>query len=307
MNCMMMTTHIPLHGLVAATHTPFRTDGSLHLEVVAAQAAHLVRNGVGTAFIGGSTGESASLTLEERLALAERWFAVVAGQPLRLVVHVGANCLADACALARHAGERGAAAVSALAPSYFKPRSLDVLIDCCAEIAAAAPRTPFYYYDIPALTGITFSSAEFLEKAPARIPNLAGIKFTNADLMTYQYCLRSGFDVPYGMDEHMLGALAMGARGAVGSGFNFAAPVYHRMMAAFAAGDMETARAEQFRGVELIRLLAGYGYMAAAKAVMEMLGVAVGAPRLPQAPLPAAQRESLRRDLEALGFFSWIR
>jgi dihydrodipicolinate synthase/N-acetylneuraminate lyase len=47
--------------------------------------------------------------------------------------------------------------------------------------------------------------------------------------------------------------------------------------------------------------------MAAAKAVMEMLGVAVGAPRLPQAPLHAAQRESLRRDLEALGFFSWIR
>jgi N-acetylneuraminate lyase len=79
------------------------------------------------------------------------------------------------------------------------------------------------------------------------------------------------------------------------------------MMAAFAAGDMETARAEQFRGVELIRLLAGYGYMAAAKAVMEMLGVAVGAPRLPQAPLSAGQRDALRNDLETLGFFSWIR
>ena len=195
-----MNPHAPLHGLICATHTPFHTDGSLHLDPIESQAAHLLKNGVTTAFIGGSTGESASLTLTERLALAERWFLVTSGSPLRIVVHVGANCLHDARTLATQAGKLGAAAISALAPSYFKPRSTSVLIDSCAAIASAAPDTPFYYYDIPALTGINLSPEEFLNEAPARIPNLAGIKYTNADLMTYQYCLRSGFDVPYGLD-----------------------------------------------------------------------------------------------------------
>src|SRR3989442_15953942 len=112
---------------------------------------------------------------------------------------------------------------------------------------------------------------EFLGRAPERIPTLAGLKFTNPDLMAYQFCLRADdgrWDVPFGMDENFLGALAMGARGAVGSGFNFAAPVYQRLLKAFAAGDQTAAREAQFRGARLVRLLAGFGYLAAAKAVM---------------------------------------
>lgn len=302
----MHPTAHPLHGLVTATHTPFHTDGSLRLDIVEAQASHLARNGVGTVFIGGSTGESASLTLQERLALAERWFEVTRGSTLRVVVHVGANCLEDSRTLAAQAARLGATAISALAPSYFKPRSVDVLVDSCAHIASAAPDTPFYYYDIPALTGVNLNSAEFLAKAAQRIPSLAGLKYTNPDLMTYQYCLRSGYDVPFGIDEHLLGALALGAKGTVGSGFNFAAPVYHRLLRAFESGHLDQARIEQFRGVQLIHCLAQRGYMASAKALMAMLGVEVGPPRLPNPQLSAAEVHALRRDLDALGFFDWI-
>ena len=151
---------------------------------------------------------------------------------------------------------------------------------------------------------------DFLERARDRIPTLAGLKFTSHDLMAYQQCLRAGsgaFDVPYGVDEWLLAALALGARGAVGSTYNFAAPVYRRMMRAFAAGDLDAAREEQFRSVQLVRLLAGYGYMGAAKAVMALLGVDVGPPRLPNSALSAAQAAELRGRLEALGFFDWIR
>jgi N-acetylneuraminate lyase len=59
--------HAPLHGLVAATHTPFDADGGLNLVVVERQAEHLLRAGVETVFIGGSTGECHSLTVDERL------------------------------------------------------------------------------------------------------------------------------------------------------------------------------------------------------------------------------------------------
>lgn len=301
---------LPLHGLVAATHTPFHADGRLNLGAVEQQAAHLQRNGVDTVFIGGSTGEGHSLSVAERLALAGRWSEVVRGAALRLVVHVGSNCLADARTLAAQAQALGAAAISALSPSYFRPRSLDVLVACCAEIAGAAPAVPFYFYDIPALTGVQFPMPEFLAVAAGRIPTLAGIKFTNADLMAYQQCLRAGegrFDIPWGVDESLLAALGLGASGAVGSSYNFAAPLYRRLLIAFSMGDLAAARAEQYRAVQLIALLSGFGYLAAAKAVMGLLGVEVGPVRLPNAGLAPDHHNRLREGLEVLGFFDWVR
>jgi N-acetylneuraminate lyase len=297
---------LKLHGLVAATHTPFDADGQLNLCAVEKQAEHLLRNGVPTAFLGGTTGESHSLTVEERLLLAQRWRDVARGTKLRIVVHVGSNCLADARTLAAQAQRLGADAIAALAPSYFKPRSLDALVACCADVARAAPALPFYFYDIPELTGVQFSMPEFLGVAADRIPTLAGIKFTNADLTAYQQCLHAQegrFDIPWGVDESLLAALALGAVGGVGSSYNLAAPLYHRLLAAFARGDLATARVEQFRAVQLIAVLAGYGYLAAAKAVLRFLGVDVGPARLPNMNLTPAQDAQLRTALEKLGFF----
>ena len=299
-----------LLGLVAAAHTPFKADGTLNLAIVEQQAAHLLKNQVATVFIGGSTGESHSLTLEERRLLAERWSAVTRGTPLGVVIHVGSNCLADARTLAAQAQQLGAQAIAMLAPCYFKPRDLATLIACCADVAAAAPATPFYFYDIPSLTGTNFSMPDFLAQAPARIPTLVGLKYTNSNLMDYQLCLRAAggrFDVPYGCDEWMMAACVLGAKGAVGSSYNFAAPVYQRLLAALAAGDLAAAQAEQFRSVQLIRVLASLGYMGASKAVMTMLGVDVGPARLPNTTPTADQLKQLRSDLEQLGFFDWVR
>jgi N-acetylneuraminate lyase len=300
---------IKLHGLVAATHTPFDADGNLNLPAVEKQAEHLLGNGVRTAFVGGTTGESHSLTAEERLLLAQRWGEVARGSALQVVVHAGSNCLADARRMAAQAHGLGAVAIAALAPSHFKPRSLDVLVACSAEIAAAAPAVPFYFYDNPALTGVQLPMPEFLTLAADRIPTLAGIKFSNADLMAYQKCLHAQdgrFDILWGVDEYLLAALALGGSGGVGSSYNFAAPIYHRMIAAFQRGDLVAARAEQFRSVQLIDLLAGYGYMGAAKAVMGFLGVDVGPARLPHTNPPPEQVGSLRASLEGLGFFQWV-
>lgn len=302
-------TSTRLTGLVAATHTPFKQDGSLHLAVIQRQAEHLVRQGIRVAFIGGSTGESHSLSLQERQALARQWFAVVRDSDLSIVVHVGSNCLDDAKALAAEASQLGALAIAALAPSYFKPRTLTDLVAGCAAVAAAAPDTPFYFYDIPSLTGVCFPMHEFLAQARDCIPTLAGIKFTNADLLSFQLCLHfdeGRFDIPYGTDEWILAALALGARGAVGSSYNFAAPIYHRLIEAFQRGDLDTARAQQMRSVQLIHLLASYGYLSASKALMAILGVDVGPARLPHGNLTVPKHDRLRQDLERLGFFDWI-
>jgi N-acetylneuraminate lyase len=151
---------------------------------------------------------------------------------------------------------------------------------------------------------------DFLAQAGPRISNLAGLKFTNPDLMSLQLCLHAdggAWDVPFGCDEFLLAALSLGATGAVGSTYNFAAPIYHRIMRAFAAGDLATARMEQFRSVQLVQLLAGVGFMGAAKAVMAMLGVDVGPARLPNGTPTPEQVTKLRSDLEQLGFFDWVK
>ena len=158
-----MKTTTPLHGLIAAPHTPFSADGSLNPAIVEKQAARLLADGVTTAFIGGTTGETHSLTLDERRGLAQRWTEVARGTPLRVVVHTGSNSLADARALAAQAQQLKAAAIAAMAPSYFKPRDVDTLVNCMAEIASAAPALPFYYYEIPIFTGVALSPSEFLE------------------------------------------------------------------------------------------------------------------------------------------------
>lgn len=304
-----MLSH-PIHGLVAATHTPFHADGSLNLDVVEQQAAHLQRTGITAAFIGGTTGESHSLSLAERMALTQRWMEVTKGSPLKVIVHVGANCLGDVADLAAQAQTLGADAISALAPSYFKPRSVPALVDCCAQITAAAPELPFFLYDIPSFTGISLSMPEFLTLAQDKLPTLAGIKFTNPDGMMFQQCLhhsQGAFSILWGTDECLLAGLALGATGAVGSTYNFAAPIYQRLIQDFEKCDFSAARAEQKRSVELVARLASIGYMSAAKAVMKMLGVPVGPARLPHGQLDAAQEKALQSDLEAMGFFDWVK
>jgi N-acetylneuraminate lyase len=299
-----------LHGLVVAAHTPFHSDGSLNLAVVEKQVAHYLEQNLTAVFVGGTTGEFSSLTLDERRALAERWVNVARGTALRVIIHVGSNCLADARTLAAQAEALGAAAISGLAPSYFKPRDVSSLVECMATIAGAAPSLPFYYYEIPSLTGLAVSPVEFLAAAAERIPNLAGLKFTSNNLMEYQLCRTfqdAAFDVPFGFDEMLLAALALGAKGAVDSTYNFAAPIYHRLIDAFQQGDLVAAQREQARSVQMIRLLASHGFMGAAKAVMTMLGVPVGPARLPNNTFTTDQTSRLRQKLAELGFFDWIR
>lgn len=296
-----------LSGLIAAPHTPFRADGSVALDLIAQQARLLTQNGVRGAFICGTTGEGPSLTSEERRQIAEAW---VAARPanLAVIVHVGHLSLGEARALAAHAQAIGADATAAVAPSFFKPASQTELVAWCAQLAAAAPKLPFYYYTIPSFTGVSLSAADFLAAAEAQIPNLAGIKFTFENLMDFQRATAHAagkFNVLFGRDEILLAGLGLGAKGAVGSTYNFAAPLYNRIIEAFNRGDLASARADQMRAVDFISVLDRHGGLAAGKSVMKFLGVDCGPVRLPLRALTAAEESSLRAALEKIGFFGY--
>ena len=147
-------TNKKTEGLIAAPFTPLRADRTLNLNAVAPYARWLHTNGVVGAFICGTTGEGSSLTMEERKQIAERWVAA-APAGLRVIVHVGGNCLADCRALAVHAQSIGADSIGCLSPFFFRPSGVEGLVEWCQQIAAAAPRLPFYYYHMPSMTGLS--------------------------------------------------------------------------------------------------------------------------------------------------------
>lgn len=293
-----------LNGLVAAPFTAMHADGRLNLNLIARQAKSLVAQGVQGAFICGTTGEGASLTSEERMQVAERWMAATRGS-LKVVVHVGQNSIGESRKLAAHAAEIGAHAVATIGSTFFRPASVEQLVAFCAQIASAAPKLPFYYYHMPAMTGVNLPMVEFLRLGAKRIPNLAGLKFTDENLMSYAQCVQfehARFNILFGRDEILLAGLAMGAKGAVGSTYNYMAPVYHQLMQAFAAGDLTTARRWQQRSIDIIAVMARYGGLPAGKAMMKMVGLDCGPVRPPLRNLTAQELKAFERDLAQVGF-----
>jgi len=296
-----------LTGLIAAPHTPFRPDGSIALDVVPQQARLLAHNGVTGAFICGTTGEGSSLSSEERRMLVEAW---VAARPagLSVIVHVGHLSLKEACALASHAEAAGADAIATIAPSFFKPPTAIELVAWCAEVARAAPTLPFYYYYMPVMTGVNTPATDFLALAGKEIPNLAGVKFTHENLMDFARSTEHAdakYNVLFGRDEILLAALALGARGAVGSTYNYAAPLFHKIIAAFDRGDLVSARRHQARVMDFVAVLDRHGGLAAGKCIMKLIGLDCGPVRLPLRALTESDEKNLREALEQIGFFDY--
>lgn len=290
-----------LQGLVAAAYSPCHRDGSLNLAAIPQQAAVLSADGAVGAFVCGTNGEGYSLNTNERMQVAEHWRNAIAPGSLRLMVHVGHNSLGDATQLAKHAQSIGADAISLTAPSYFRAASVDDLLEFCVPVARAAPALPFYYYEIPALTGVHLSMVEFLDKGGRAMPNLAGLKYSSTDLAVLQECCAFAggrYDLLFGCDEMLLAALALGIKGAVGSTYNYATPLYLELIQAFERGDWTRARELQLKSVQLVRILQPYGVIAAGKTIMSCRGVDCGPVRPPLRPLSDLRRAELIRKID---------
>jgi N-acetylneuraminate lyase len=296
-----------LRGLVAATFTPFKADGSLDLASVPRVIDAVIAQGASGLYVCGSTGEGPLLTTVERQQVAEASVKAAAGR-VPVVIQVGHNSIEEARELAVHAQRIGADAISATPPGYFKPDSLEIFIQCIERIASGAPSLPFYYYHIPVLSGVRFDMVQFLRQGGPRIPTLRGIKFSDAflyELLACVDCEGGRYDILFGVDEMLLGGLSFGARGAVGSTYNFAGPLYKKIIAAFEAGNQAEARRLQALSAEMVRIIIGNGGRAGLKAAMGLIGVDCGPSRLPTTNCTPAQKSKMKEELAAIGFFDW--
>ena len=296
-----------MKGLIAATYAPMHKDTSINLGIISEYGQFLKNNKVRGAFVNGSTGDFVSLTTKERKDIITEW---AANKPndFFLVNHVGHNSLKEAKALATHSAQK-VDAIAALAPYYFRLSSLKSLLEYCKEIASCAPNTPFYYYHIPVLTGANFLMHEFLGLASREIPNFAGIKFTNNNLIDYKYCKdfdNGAYNILFGFDEILLASLPLGAEGWVGSTYNHLAPLYLSIIEAFHNNDHKLAAALQEKSMKFVDTLNSKGgFNGAAKSFMKVLGVDCGPSRFPHATLSIEELKRAENELDDLGIMAY--
>ncbi|MCS3434340.1 dihydrodipicolinate synthase family protein [Klebsiella sp. BIGb0407] len=282
-----------LTGLIAAPHTPFNADSSVNYPVIDQIAEHLVAQKVTGVYVCGTTGEGIHCSVEERKKIAERWVKASQGK-LSITLHTGALSIADSLELSRHAETLDIFATSVIGPCFFKPGNVEDLVEYCRINAEAAPSKGFYYYH-SGMSGLSIDMEQFLLLAGERIPNLTGMKFNSSDMYEYQRCLRVNngqFDIPFGVDEFLPAGLACGATGAVGSTYNYAAPLYHRLIDSFNRGDMKDVAACMDKVIAIIRVLVQYGGVAAGKVAMQLHGIDAGDPRRPLRPMTSEQKKA---------------
>jgi len=293
-----------IEGLIAAPFTPMDKNYDVVFDRIPAYYDFLLKNGVTGAFINGSTGEGVSLSQKEKEKITEIWVAQRKElNGLKIINLVGGTSYVECIEVAQMSAEVGVDAIAILAPYYFKPGNVLQLVEFCAKIAASVPEMPVYFYHIPVLTGCYLSMFDFLKAAEPVIPNLAGIKFTNEDFMDFQSCLnfKNGkYDMLWGRDENLLPAMSIGARGCVGSTYNYAAPLYLQLMKAFDNGDLKLAAKLQQQSIDMIRLLGKYGGIATGKAYMKYIGFDCGGFRLPIKNINAENFEAFKTDVKAL-------
>lgn len=295
-----------INGLICAPFTAFYPDGELSVEQVPRYAQTLANNGICGVFVNGSSGEGQLMSDQERMQNAEAW-CQAAPQGFKVIVHVGSNSTRTSKKLAEHAATIGAYATSVMGPTFPKIGRVQELADYCAEIAGVTPELPFYYYHIPAFTGVYLSMLDLLKAVDGRIHNFAGIKYTYESLYEYTQCRRykdGKFDMLHGQDETLLASLAMGgANGCIGGTFNYAAGLYVAIKDAFVQGDLDKALTLQQKSLDLIDIIARFrGNIVGGKQIMKIAGLDLGPNRTPFQNLTQQEFSEMKDQLDAIGF-----
>jgi len=292
-----------LQGLIAAAHTPFNADGSVNYSLIRKQAETLIRQKVTGVYVCGTTGEGVCTSVEEREAVMDEWVKCAKGK-LFLIAHIGALAMPDVQELGAHAVQCGMDATSIVPPNFFRPGSIDALIAYINEALKTSSQLPFYYYHTN-MSGVNFDMEKFLLAADGKIKNLAGIKFNYPDLYMYQRCLRclgGKYDITWGIDEWFAGAVALGAKSAIGSTYNYSAGIYYKLWDAVRKGDLKAAERGMKKVCDIVDILVQYGGVAAGKAMMAVWGLDMGGVRLPNVSLDARQKADCVARLKKIGY-----
>lgn len=278
-------------GVITAMVTPFREDGELAEDVAAGLIAHLLANGSDGFVLAGTTGESATLTDEEKVRLWEIGVAEAGGAPI--IAGTGSNDTRHTVELTERAQEAGVSAALVVTPYYNKPNRAGLV----AHFRAVAESTdlPVVLYNIPSRSVIDMPNDLLAELA--QIPNIVGVKQARyEDLAPID-----GLDLLAGNDDVLAKVLDMGGTGGILVASHLVGPEMHRIV------EEPEAREEiQASLAPLLEALTVAPLSASVKAALDMLGHHVGGLRLPLVELSEDERAHIHAALEAQGLLERV-
>lgn len=276
--------------VLTAMITPFDERGELNIDEAVRLAKWLVDNGNDGLVISGTTGESSTLTDDEKLSM---WEAVANAVTVPVIAGSGSNDTAHSVHLTKQASALGVAGILAVGPYYNRPSQAGMYAHI--EAMAKATTLPVVVYDIPVRTGRKLSTST-LAKLANDVPNIKALKDAAgapAETANLMKIVPSDFELYSGDDGLTLALLAYGGTGVIGVATHWCAVEHQEMIRAFTEGRVADARRYNDMLLESFAFETGDDNPnpIPSKVMMNHLGFAVGECRLPMGPPPAGLAE----------------
>jgi 4-hydroxy-tetrahydrodipicolinate synthase len=288
-----------LGEILTAIVTPFKADGSVDIQAFRALAAHLVANGSDGLVVTGTTGESPTLSDDERFRLYEAAVDEV-GDRATVIAGTGTYATEHSVHLTARSHELGVHGFLVVTPYYNKPPVRGILRHF--EAIAAVTDRPIVAYNIPGRVVLNLETEAIAQLA--EIPNVHAVKQANPDLAQARAIVDLGLDLYAGDDDLVLPFLELGGTGGVCVHTHVVGPQVKEMVRLFRDGDVEGARALDQELAPSIDLLRVVGNPIAIKCALNLLGHDVGGLRLPLVEATENEREAVRDCLERLGLLA---
>ena len=286
-----------LGEVLTAIVTPFKRDGTIDFERFRELAQHLVESGSDGLVVAGTTGESPTLTDDERLELFRVAVDTLSGRAT-IVAGTGTYSTAHSVHLTREAHELGVDGLLVVTPYYNKPPARGI-VEHFRAIADVSDK-PLIVYNIPSRVVVNLEPETIVELA--EIPTVRAVKQANDDLVQARLIVgETDLDLYAGDDNLIFPFLELGGIGGICVHTHVVGPQVRRMVSSFREGDVETARRIDEELKPAYELLKVQTNPIAIKAALNLLGHDVGSLRLPLVPASESEIGRVRECLERLG------
>ena len=282
-------------GVCPALVTPFHESGGINFDAFAKLIDYQIRGGVSALCVCGTTGESSTMTREERDA-AIRFCVEQAAGRVKVIAGTGSNSTAVTIELSRRAQDMGADALLLVTPYYNKASQAGLVLHY--EKVADSVDLPLILYNVPGRTGVSFTADTY--RRLAEHPQINGVKEAsgNFDLITHTRTLcPDDFYVWSGNDDQVVPMMALGAKGVISVASNIIPEAMAELCRLCLEGDFAQASDLQIKYTGLFDVLFADVNPIQIKTAMNLLRMDAGELRLPLCAPSEANLERLKREL----------
>ena len=287
-------------GAGVAIVTPFYANGEVNYNKLEELVEDQIAGHTDCIVVAGTTGEAATMSDEEQIAVIKHVCQVVKGR-IPVVAGTGSNNTAHAVDLSMEAEKVGADGLLLVSP-YYNKATQSGLKAHFTKIAESV-KIPSILYNVPSRTGCNIAPATIVDLCK-NVDNIVAVKEASGNFSAVAQIMHlsdGGVDVYSGNDDQILPLLALGGKGVISVLSNVAPKETHDICELFFKGDVEGSRKLQLKALPLIDALFCEVNPIPVKAALNLMGKNVGEPRLPLTVMEAAHQEILRKELVNFG------